>query len=151
MNNPVIAEPMDAGAVYLIDGKPHRPCKCDQMSPTCPRGVKRSEQTCGYGHCFLPVHDVLLATNTASSTERSWLIEMPAARWGTGFYWTGVAEYKEWGTIDKAVRFSRKADADAVIASLKERSPYERMELEACEHEWPAVGIASAIEAKETK
>lgn len=56
------------GAVYLIDGKPHRLCDCDQMSPTCPRGVKRSHQTCGYGQCFVPAPDVLMALGTASET-----------------------------------------------------------------------------------
>lgn len=73
--------------------------------------------------------------------ERAWVIEMPSARWGTGFYWIGVAEYGEWGTIDKAVRFTRKVDAENVIASLhikdKRAYGYTRDDkYEACEHIW---------------
>lgn len=41
--------------VYLIDGRAHRQCECDQMSSICPRGAKRASETCGYERCLVPV------------------------------------------------------------------------------------------------
>ena len=53
-------------AVYLIEGKPHRECECDQMGQLCPRGFERSMQTCGFARCLVPVADVA----TVESIER---------------------------------------------------------------------------------
>jgi hypothetical protein len=68
--------------------------------------------------------------NPIVSDEIGWLIEMPAGRWGTGFYWRGPHASWSWGTVDEAIRFARKVDAERVIEMLDE-SP-----LEACEHIW---------------
>ena len=48
-------------AIYLIDGKPHRICDCPEFASTCPRGVPRPLQTCGFGRCLVPATDVLLS------------------------------------------------------------------------------------------
>lgn len=83
--------------------------------------------------------------------ERAWLIEAPDARWGTGYFWVGVAEYDEWGTIDRTVRFARKEDAERVINSMHKRDQqkYGRsMSYEACEHIWSAPDIQNSEEKK---
>jgi len=73
------------------------------------------------------------------AVEKAWLIESVNARWGTGYFWRGLNQFECWGTIDKAVRFARKQDAEAVIDSLQK---HERRYggtagvYEACEHEW---------------
>ena len=79
--------------------------------------------------------------------EKAWLIEMPAARWGTGFYWTNEYTWSQWGTIDKAIRFARKIDADRIIAAIN-REEYEKLVLEACEHEWPKPNAAGKVPAE---
>lgn len=46
--------------IYMIDGKPHRVCDCQQLEPICPRdGHQRTAQTCGYAGCFVPAPDVV--------------------------------------------------------------------------------------------
>ena len=73
-------------------------------------------------------------------SETAWLIEMPSARWGTGFYWCSRRPIvgNHWGTIDEAIRFARKVDAERVIESLIADDRKHRREIvyEACEHEW---------------
>lgn len=64
--------------------------------------------------------------------ETAWLIEQPDARWGTGYFWCGD-KYPTWGTIDRAVRFSRKEDAEKVINAVD-----GMLGAEACEHQWSA-------------
>lgn len=104
------------------------------------------EQTTSYLRQAREANEELAELRTAQQDmvmvpkdESAWLVESVEGRWGTGFYWAGVAEYGEWGTIDKAVRFKRKEDAERVIASLLNRDgKYMRqMKYEACEHEWP--------------
>lgn len=60
-------------AVYLIDGKPHRICDCNTMSPACPKGRLRTLQTCGFSQCLVPAPDVILmegsGTFNASRSE----------------------------------------------------------------------------------
>lgn len=67
-----IAEPMDSGPVYLVNGKPHRPCKCDRHSEVCAQapGYKRKLLTTEFAHCVLPVNDVLLLGQSAASQSR---------------------------------------------------------------------------------
>jgi len=51
---------MSMSVVYMIDGKPHRPCDCPQMEPTCQRdGHQRYGMTCGYATCMIPAPDVV--------------------------------------------------------------------------------------------
>ena len=52
-------------AIYMIDGKPHRPCDCDESVEMCPRGVKRALMTCGFARCMVPAPDVI-RSETAS-------------------------------------------------------------------------------------
>lgn len=84
--------------------------------------------------------DVAPVSTSGRSDETAWLIEMPAARWGTGYFWIGPRKWSEWGQIEDAIRFSRKADADAVIALLDHRIKYE-----SCEHMWPVVPSARPL------
>lgn len=82
-----------------------------------------------------------LRTQSASERTAAWLIEMPAARWGTGYCWKGVGDFNEWGSIEEAVRFARKEDADRVISSLtaegkRRNGSRHDLKLEACEHFW---------------
>ncbi len=77
--------------------------------------------------------------------DTAWLIEAVDARWGTGYFWRGIAKYEGGGTIDEAVRFSRKEDAERVIESLRKHdSRYGGTpnKYEACEHMWPDAAIA---------
>lgn len=93
-------------------------------------------------------HQTMTAATAAQQVdgEHAWLIEAVDARWGTGYFWRGIAEYERWGTIDKAVRFSRKDDAQQVIDSLQK---HERRfggtagKYEACEHVWPLAAPVS--------
>lgn len=55
-------------AVYLIDGRPHRMCECDNRSTTCPRGATRALQTAGYNQCLVPAPDVMLVSGMQSET-----------------------------------------------------------------------------------
>lgn len=48
-------------AVYLIDGKPHRMCDCDESSEACPKGRKRGLMACGFDRCMVPAAEVLVA------------------------------------------------------------------------------------------
>jgi hypothetical protein len=75
--------------------------------------------------------------------EVAWLIESPEGRWGRGYFWKGgeLHSYDSFGTIDTAIRLSRKEDAEAMIEQLQRG--YRRwkgksypLKLEACEHEW---------------
>jgi hypothetical protein len=59
--------PLQQGAVYMIDGRAHRQCACDNRSSICPRGLTRQIQTAGYNHCFIPTPDVLLVAEGAVS------------------------------------------------------------------------------------
>lgn len=75
--------------------------------------------------------------------DTAWLIEMPAARWGAGYFWIGLVEYRTWGSVEEAVRFSRKDDAERVIASLHQQDERrygykQELKYEACEHQWPS-------------
>lgn len=45
--------------IYIIDGKPHRLCDCDERSEICALGVKRSLQTCGFSRCMVPALDAV--------------------------------------------------------------------------------------------
>jgi hypothetical protein len=77
----------------------------------------------------------------ATQEETAWLIESVGGRWGTGYFWKGVGEYETWGVLAEAVRFTRKEDAERVIASLhlKNKRQYGhrfKAEYEACEHIW---------------
>ncbi len=71
--------------------------------------------------------------------QTAWLIEMPAARWGTGYCWGGP---EVWTSIEHAIRFARKEDAEAVIETLKvyNRKCVLSIEYEACEHLWIDAG-----------
>jgi hypothetical protein len=51
----------DMSAVYMIEGKPHRACDCDESSQICPFGIKRELQTCGFVRCFVPAPDAWTA------------------------------------------------------------------------------------------
>lgn len=79
--------------------------------------------------------------------ESAWLIESVGGRWGTGYFWRGVDDGSAWGTIERAVRFARKEDADQVIESMylddkrKYRGRYDE-KYEACEHIW--IGYSSS-------
>lgn len=70
-------------------------------------------------------------------TEKAWLIEMPMATfngppcWWTGNYKTGALT-DQWSTDSlDAVRFSRKGDAERVIAGT-----LKLKEAVATEHQW---------------
>jgi len=95
-----------------------------------------------------------LRSSRSAGRTTAWLIENVAARWGTGYFWKGVHEFGSWGTVDEAVRFARKEDADRVIASLhaddKWRYGYrQKLKYEACEHEWPEACAGSASKTTE--
>lgn len=79
--------------------------------------------------------------------ESAWLIEMPEARWGTGYLWCGLpSDMHEWGALDEAVRFSREEDAERIIAALERNAPrYRTFKLQACEHMWPAASPPSGM------
>ncbi len=72
---------------------------------------------------------------TPEQEQIAWLIEMPAARWGTGYCWGGP---EVWTSIEHAIRFARKEDAEAIIETLKvyNRKGALSIEYEACEHLW---------------
>ena len=77
----------------------------------------------------------------AVQEETAWLIESVKGRWGTGYFWRGVGEFETWGTIEKAVRFARKEDAEQVIESLllNHKHKYGHgldVKYEACKHVW---------------
>lgn len=85
--------------------------------------------------------------------DTAWLIEMLAARWGTGYFWKGVHEYGSWGVIEEAVRFARKEDAERLIESLHaedvRRYGYKQgLKYEACEHQWPPSPLAPQFKEK---
>ena len=48
-------------ATYMIDGKPHRICDCDEASQVCPMGRKRELQTCGFNRCLVPTGETVIA------------------------------------------------------------------------------------------
>lgn len=48
------------GAVYLVDGKPHRMCDCDPMKGDCPRGNERQLQTTQFSRCLVPAEGVVI-------------------------------------------------------------------------------------------
>lgn len=66
----------------------------------------------------------------------AWLVEMLTGH-GHGNYWCPRNE-SNWTTIDHAVRFSRKEDAERVILMLREhdRRSGRLIEYAATEHEW---------------
>ena len=47
--------------IYIIDGKPHQLCDCDESYELCPRGAKRALQTCGFSRCMIPAPEAELA------------------------------------------------------------------------------------------
>lgn len=77
-------------------------------------------------------------------SEAAWLIEMKLGH-GTGNYWCGPDDFFKamptWGTVDNAIRFARKVDAEAIIKRLN-TVPHIRVEIIATEHMW----LDSAIE-----
>lgn len=58
-------------AIYLIDGKPHRQCECEQFSQTCASypAHKRTMMTAGFARCLLPAPDVVFVA--CSESERT--------------------------------------------------------------------------------
>lgn len=52
--------------IYMIDGKPHRECDCDQFSQTCPRGRKRDMMTAGFNRCVVPAPDAVVSAQEPS-------------------------------------------------------------------------------------
>lgn len=51
---------LQQGAVYMIDGRAHKMCTCNNLDQNCPRGRKRQLQTAGYDCCMVPTPDVVL-------------------------------------------------------------------------------------------
>ncbi len=99
-----------------------------------------------YSEALRAVIPILRSLEAPSAIrDTAWLVESVGGRWGTGYFLSGVGEYDTWGTIEVAVRFSRKEDAERVIASLVARDGRAGRTIsgngpqyEACEHEWVA-------------
>jgi hypothetical protein len=47
--------PLYAGNVFLIEGKPHRPCDCSPSINKCARGLPRTLLTTEFSRCMVPV------------------------------------------------------------------------------------------------
>jgi hypothetical protein len=74
--------------------------------------------------------------------ESAWLIEdMGTDRRGPSLYWTALPYDKEWSfSVDRAIRFSRKSDAEQVIMGLFGLNPDFGSDFPprmiATDHEW---------------
>ncbi len=99
-------------AIYMIGGKPHRLCDCDQLNPVCARGYQRPEQTCGYGQCFVPADDVMVVGNGLTLSVGS---EQPKER--------RVAQRRKmvvYGGVDNNLRAGTDRRKSAPIATTEQ-------------------------------
>jgi hypothetical protein len=85
-------------------------------------------------------------TGEVRGDESAWLIEMECTP-GPNNYWTGPQRRRQWGSHESAVRFSRKEDAERVIAGITVDPTWpQSVKIKATEHMWCA-----ALEDGETK
>lgn len=90
------------------------------------------------------------ALSPAVSEEVVWLVEWKIG-WGTGNYWCGFDRNNDrlWGSVNEAIRFSRKQDAEKIIFALGEweRLGIKRREppIVATEHIWTDGSTAIAL------
>lgn len=62
------ATPLKTGAVYLVEGKPHRFCDCSTREGKCPLGVERNFATTDLSRCLVPAPDLIVSTDGAGKT-----------------------------------------------------------------------------------